>query len=330
MATDLTSLYQQRNAIDLQIQQAREAAARAGEVIVIDGKEYDATIDFEGMLPDPVDTDFFPTYRKDDNGDITDAGEISYADLMSNFGAEAEAIKEEAIEAGTQAKSDIATAKTEALEAIDAAKTTATEAVEEAVTAAESSLDSYANNLKTTQLQPLVDEAQEAATQAGSYRDGAEDAYNATIGLKEDAMIAIGEDNESGARGNAIEAIEEAKTDALAQLDGKIKGGYRVVIGDGTTTDFTINHNLGGEWHLAWAWSEDPAELPYHKIQELDSNSLKVSFYEPPAADSVEIRVISAERVEIADIPDNIEIGPENLSSDCFMTAEEITAIIGG
>ena len=64
-------------------------------------------------------------------------------------------------------------------------------------------------------------------------------------------------------------------------------------------------------------------------IQELDSNSLKVSFYEPPAADSVEIRVISAERVEIADIPDNIEIGPENLSSDCFMTAEEITAIIG-
>ena len=172
--------------------------------------------------------------------------------------------------------------------------------------------------------------AESAASQAATSANSANDALEETQQVKDDAMIAIGEDNESGARGNAIEAIEEAKTDALAQLDGKIKGGYRVVIGDGTTTDFTINHNLGGEWHLAWAWSEDPAELPYHKIQELDSNSLKVSFYEPPAADSVEIRVISAERVEIADIPDNIEIGPENLSSDCFMTAEEITAIIGG
>ena len=51
---DLTSLYKQRAALDAEIKATREAAAKAGEIIVIDGKEYDSTLDFEGSLPNPA------------------------------------------------------------------------------------------------------------------------------------------------------------------------------------------------------------------------------------------------------------------------------------
>lgn len=101
MAVDLTELYKQRNALNQQIEEAQKQAREAGETVIIDGKEYDSTMDFEGLLPNPVDTDYFPTYRKDDNGDITNSGEITYADLIKRFGAatiaEVEDAKDQAI-----------------------------------------------------------------------------------------------------------------------------------------------------------------------------------------------------------------------------------------
>ena len=48
---DLTELYKKQRAVTQEINDALKAAKESGEVIVIDGKEYDSTMDFEGELP---------------------------------------------------------------------------------------------------------------------------------------------------------------------------------------------------------------------------------------------------------------------------------------
>lgn len=100
---DLTSLYQQKQAIEKQIKAALAEAEQSGEIIIIDGKEYDSVADFEGMLDNPVETDFFPTYRKDDNGDIVEEGEITYKDLISRFGGKITDAETAALESIQQA-----------------------------------------------------------------------------------------------------------------------------------------------------------------------------------------------------------------------------------
>ncbi len=112
---DLTELYKKQRTVTQEINDALKAAKESGEVIVIDGKEYDSTIDFEGELPDPKSTDYFPTYRKDDNGDITDSGEITYKALIEKFGASATEILNQAITAGETSVENIQTALTAAL-----------------------------------------------------------------------------------------------------------------------------------------------------------------------------------------------------------------------
>lgn len=89
MAT-LSELYAQQKALNSQIRLAEEQAAKSGEVVVIDGSTISSTMDFEGELPSPVDTDIVPLIRKDPETDIVSSGEITIAELMDRFGADAE------------------------------------------------------------------------------------------------------------------------------------------------------------------------------------------------------------------------------------------------
>ena len=127
----------------------------------------------------------------------------------------------------------------------------------------------------------------------------------------------------------ALSSISDAKTSALAEINGKIHPGYRAVIGDGTTTEFTITHNLGCDWVIKEVWFADLTKAGYYEVEEIDENSLKITFQTAPEANGVEVRIISSERVQITELGDDVKIGPENLDPDCFMSASEIAAIIG-
>lgn len=198
---DLTSLYKQRAALDAEIKATREAAAKAGEIIVIDGKEYDSTIDFEGSLPSPAITDYIPTYRKDDNGDITDAGEITYGDLVDSFA-------QEAVGAGNTAVQNIENAEDSALASIG--QTDSTGARGEALTSISTALQNALSSIGETD-----DEG---------ARKNALDAIQTALTA---ALAAIGRTDNEGARKAALDAISTARTSALAAIGESDSTGAR-------------------------------------------------------------------------------------------------------
>lgn len=236
MAVDLTSLYKQRNAINQQIEEAQKQARENGEVIVIDGKEYNAVWDFEGMLPNPVDSDLFPTYRKDENGDITDSGEISYSELISRFGGK------------------VTDAEAEALANIQQAVTNFNQIVQE----------------------------------------------------------------------------------AIEHIQGLDNTGYTCTIGDGTTTTFTITHNLGTQKYLFQPWSKlDDYSLDAWSIKTIDANTAEITFESPPPADGVDLYFAPISMYgDINGIPfENIKdvlITPEQIDPSCMMSKEDALAILNG
>ena len=197
MAIDLTELYKQRQAIDAEIKTLREQAVREGEVIVIDGVTIDSTIDVDGEMQNPVETDYFFTYRKDDNGDIIDQGEITYKDLIDRFGQ------------GISGKED------EAIQAIE-------DATEENKT----ELDTYAEGIKTESLDPLVERAETAATNAEASEQGAETAYNNTVAAKDEAVEAINTEEQSAL--SAIDSAKESALDAIGESDTEGARGQAV------------------------------------------------------------------------------------------------------
>lgn len=263
MAIDLTELYKQRQAIDAEIKTLREQAVREGESIVVDGVTIDAVMNIEGELPNPVKTDFFPTYRKDSNGDVIEVGEISFESLVDEFVGGAISVRDEALEAAQNFKNE----------------------VEETLAGVDEDLDS----------------------------------------LKEDFNSHVNQKTEE-----AESDINGVRDQAIAEINGKLHLGYRTVIGDGTSTEFTITHNLGCEWVVTQIWYADLSKAGYFYLDEIDQNTLKITFASAPDIDGVEVRIISSERVEMAELPDNFQVGPENLSSDCYMSGDEITDIIGG
>lgn len=334
MAIDLTELYKQRQAIDAEIKTLREQAVREGEVIVIDGVTIDSTIDVDGEMQNPVETDYFFTYRKDDNGDIIDQGEITYKDLIDRFGQ------------GISGKED------EAIQAIE-------DATEENKT----ELDTYAEGIKTESLDPLVERAETAATNAEASEQGAETAYNNTVAAKDEAVEAInteeqsalsaidsakesaldsiGESDTEGARGNAIESINSSKESALdsidaqkesalTELNGKMHVGYREMIGDGSSTTFIITHNLGCQWVLCQVWFTDLGAKYYHSIHELDNNRIQIDFNYPPPASSVDVRIVPNIRLEEGggSLPDDFLITQEHIDDSVECTQSDVADLI--
>lgn len=218
---DLTELYKKQRAVAQEIDDALKAAKESGEVIVIDGKEYDSTMDFEGELPEPKDTDYFPTYRKDDNGDITDSGEITYKALIEKFGAAATEILNQAIEAGETSVTNIQEALTAALAAIGqdnasgargqaiAAINALYSTIAQAITDANSAWNSQVSTDKSAWASQVTSDLQSLSTALSN------------------ALAAIGESNSAGARGAAIEAVNEALQNALASIGTSDTTGAR-------------------------------------------------------------------------------------------------------
>lgn len=231
---DLTELYKKQRAVAQEIDDALKAAKESGEVIVIDGKEYDSTMDFEGELPEPKDTDYFPTYRKDDNGDITDSGEITYKALIEKFGASATEILNQAILAGETSVENIQEALTAALTAIGqdnasgargqaiAAINALYSTIAEAITSANSAWNSQVATDKSAWASQVTSDLQSLSTALSN------------------ALDAIGETDSEGARGNAISSIATALQNALASIGQSDTAGAR---GDAITSITTALNN---------------------------------------------------------------------------------------
>ena len=124
-----------------------------------------------------------------------------------------------------------------------------------------------------------------------------------------------------------IEQNKEESSQMLQQMKGMIHPGYRVTIGDGHTTEFYIKHNLHSEWVQPFCWFSDVSKAGYYVFDEIDEDTLKVTFRTAPEQDGVEIRIIPSQRVEIAELSEELQVNPVNLQ-DCALTTEEIAEII--
>lgn len=186
MAT-LSELYAQQKALNSQIRLAEEKAARSGEVIVIDGSTISSTMDFEGELPSPVDTDIVPLIRKDTDTDIVSSGEITIAELMDRFGADAEGKISEFNANATEKLDAYNSNHTQKLSAYDANASSKLSAYD---SNAEDKFDAYNDN---------------DATKTAAYTSMVNNAEAGISAAKSDALSSI-----STAKTTAIDDIEEA------------------------------------------------------------------------------------------------------------------------
>ena len=129
------------------------------------------------------------------------------------------------------------------------------------------------------------------------------------------------------ATSSALSDISEAKESAVSEIEGKVHVGYRTTIGDGTTKTFTITHGLNCDWVVTQVWYPDQDKQYPYIITEKDRNTLEISFYIAPET-GTEVRIISNERVSIAELPENFQITPDNLGSDVLLSASDISEII--
>ena len=221
--TTLQELKAQRMALDAQIQAAEDEIARSGESIVVDGQTFDKVADFEGTLPSPADTDFFPTYRKDSNGDIVSTGEITYAGLVDAFAEEATTILNQAIAAGNTAVGNISDAQAAALGAIgqDDSSGARGAALSSIGTAKDNALSAIGQTDSEGARKNALDAISAALTSALSSIGQSD-----TAGARGDAITAIETDNE-GARKAALDAISTAKANALSAIGESDTAGAR-------------------------------------------------------------------------------------------------------
>ena len=234
MATDIGTLLKQRKALDEELTAAIQAAREGGEVITIDGHELNSVIDFEGELP-PVSLDnLIPTYTKDKNGDINpdDAREISFQEIIDAFGQEATDKINEAVTKGEEAVENIQTAETSALSAIG--RTDSEGARKAALDSIESKRASAVQSVEEAETGAL-DEIGRNSSQ-GAWKGALDDIQAALTS----ALSSIGQDDSSGARGDAISAINTLKT----QIEGIISDFNSKITSDNSAWDSKVSADL--------------------------------------------------------------------------------------
>lgn len=258
----LSDLYQQRRELDALIKETEEAAVKAGEYVVIDGERIDSTLNVEGELPAPKKTSYLLTYEKEDGDIVGNAGEISYEDLEANFLQSATEKVNEAVDAGKKAVQNIKTAESDALAAIgendssgargnaissidnhvantskpainDYVNNTSKPAIDKYVAdTSKPSLDTYTGE-KKTELDGYVTSTNKPALDAYTDTKKEEISTLTTTSLQglqttlTDALNAIGETDDEGARKAALDAISASLTNALNSIGQSDSTGAR-------------------------------------------------------------------------------------------------------
>lgn len=100
--------------------------------------------------------------------------------------------------------------------------------------------------------------------------------------------------------GNAsLEAVREWSESLLAEkllpiIDAiTALNGYSAPIGDGTSTEFTITHNLNTQSIIVQLWDSTGNGVPMWNVDIVDANSIKLTFEEgAPAASGISVCIL--------------------------------------
>ena len=102
-------------------------------------------------------------------------------------------------------------------------------------------------------------------------------------GLGEDALEAVKDWSESMVAEKILPIIN-----AISALNG-----YSAPVGDGASTSFTINHNLGTQNLIVQLWDSTGLGVPMWNVDIVDANSIKLTFEEgAPAASGVSVCIL--------------------------------------
>ena len=181
--------------------------------------------------------------------------------------------------------------------------------------------------------------AEEAASLAQAAANSAEDIKNyveqaeqgAVEGIstaKEDALNSI-----SQTSSDALTSISTAKEEAMTSLENRLHVGYRTVIGDGVTKSFTITHNLNSEWVFCQVWFTDLSAKYYYRLQEVDSNSIRIDFDFAPLANSVDVRIVPNVRIETPEggtgtLPEDFKVTQNNIDESVECSEADIAELL--
>lgn len=130
--------------------------------------------------------------------------------------------------------------------------------------------------------------------------------------------------------GRQVAADAQAAAEAAQTAQSTVHPGYRVTLGDGVSKTFTITHNLNADWTIPVVAYTDPTLYGYdYEAHDVDKNHLYIEFSDVLPVNGAEIRIVSGQRVEVVDLPDNIQIHARNIADDSILTEEDIQQIIG-
>lgn len=164
--------------------------------------------------------------------------------------------------------------------------------------------------------------------------------------LKERAEMVLGFDETGKAFKvyvNPQEALDTAERlrDQMQQSLDYIKGmesfikerlarAYQETIGDGTSLEYTVNHNLGTQDIVVQLWSTDAEGLPIYEVSIMDDNSVKVSFEEAIGSGAVSVVVTSIKEtyIKVKDVQYE-DIAPETFDK-MAIPEKQLSEIIGG
>lgn len=83
--------------------------------------------------------------------------------------------------------------------------------------------------------------------------------------------------------------ISQSKLDAT--LEAKIVNGYAQTVGDGTSTSFTITHNLGTKDVMVMMYKVDTGECVTCQVARTSDNAISVGAFPAPASNNLRIMV---------------------------------------
>ena len=323
----------QRSSLEAEIHALEEAATNEGGVVLIGDQEVSRTFSFDGKLPKPQGSDFFMSYRKDEEGDPIEGGEITFDELIDEFGNDVKQKREEAIEAISKkltealasiGQDDSSGARGNAISAITSLKT----AIEQVI--ANFNAKITADNASWTQqvtadLASLASTLEEALAAIGrSDAEGARKAaLDAISALKSDVLAAIGQSDTEGARGDALEAIAGAKEDALASVgrtdtEGARKAALDAITQKATEANTAIDEKVtaaADSAALAKKYAENPEDSPveegtfsakhYSEKARKSAEEAAAAANSPLSSETIAGRIKSTDNIDYTRGPDD-------------------------
>lgn len=230
------------------------------------------------------------------DGKVTAAtNAASAAETSATNAASSESAAATSASNASTSESNAATSETNAANSASTASTKAEEAASSATTA------SNAASTATTK----AEEASTSATNAASSAADALDSKNAAAASEtnaanseslaekwatnpEDALV----DGSEYSSKHYAKKSEYWAGQAQAAVNIPDIYGYSETIGDGSTLEFTITHNMNTTTIIHDVWANTDDGVGFYSISTINANSLKITFEEAPAAGAITVNLL--------------------------------------